>query len=650
MHSFFGRDGGTSLWRWSLKFPLVLGLCALIWGGSQPAWADDAADPAQSPSTEGAPAAPVLTDENDQTPADEEVAMEANVVGWLELSESLREGPMPFAWVSREEVAPSLSDVLSQLETVAKGEQYLGLVIYLDRPELALSEVNAIMQGIQQIRKQGKRVLVFSDAYSMRDYMLASAADLILLQHKGQLGLHGISVEEMYVAGLLEKIGVQADFVQIGKYKGADEQLMRNGPSEAWNENMDGLLDNLYSQIVEPIAKNRQMSVEEFEGLMAKSWAMSDLEYMRNHLVDRLVSRDLLDVTEVEFGDDFIWDDAMGISSQSGMNTQSPLAMFSMLFQKPQMQATRPTVAVLHARGMIHSGYSTRGAGAFSDDSIGSRTMVRLLGELRDEENIKAVVLRLNSPGGSALASEVIWQAVRQLGEQKPVFVSIGNLAASGGYYIACGGEQIYVSPQSILGSIGVVGGKLALGGLYEWAGVNVYRRDRGPLADMFNSVDTFTPQQRQLIKKSMEQVYDQFTDRVKIGRGNRIKDIDKVAAGRLFTGSQCVKNGLADKIGNLEQTITAAASAANLPKGTYEVMHWPGPMSLQEFISDLFQAGGAPAPKLVAPGKDQAMLETFKQIIGPERWAQIRSRLAGLMLLQREPVLAIMPTMLVIH
>jgi protease-4 len=566
-------------------------------------------------------------------------------VGWLELHEQLREGPVPFAWVPEHEAGPSLAGVLRQLETVAEDPNYRGLVMYLDRPQLSLSQIAAIRSAIQQIRDSGKTVVAFSEQYDLRKYLLASAADLIVLQHNGAVELHGLSIEEMYLAGLLEKVGAQADLLQVGQYKGADEPLTRRGPTEAWSRNMDGLLDGLYGSIIGQIAQGRGMSVDELEAAIAESWTMTDDDYLRSRLVDRISSRDLLDVTEIQFGTDFIWDDAMGQAS-ARTNVNNPFALFQMLFREPTQQTRRPTIAVIHGRGAIHSGESTYGDGAFSDDSIGSATLVEALSEALEDQNIKGVVLRLDSPGGSALASEIIWQAIREVSAQKPVLVSIADMAASGGYYIASAGDRIFVAPEAILGSIGVVSGKIVLGGTYEKLGINVTRRSRGPLSEMFNSVEPFTPEQREVVRGAMRTIYDRFVDRVRIGRGTRLADVSEVAEGRLFTGKQAVDNGMADAVGDLGDAIQALASDLSLEDGRYDVIHLPHPVTLQQFLNDLFGVR-SPAPQATAPLQQIDLLG--RTLLGDAAWSQVRQTMHGLMLLRTEPVVAIMPRAIVV-
>ncbi|MCG8511789.1 MAG: S49 family peptidase, partial [Rhodospirillales bacterium] len=309
-------------------------LAMLLFAGSATLSIAQPAAPADAPETpatngEQPPAPPATEAEDEPETATEDVPM-VDVVGWLELKGALREGPLPFSWVSPDDVEPSLTDILNQLDTVASGEQYLGMVIHLDAASLTLTQVNAITERMQRVRDAGKSVLVFAESYGMMDYLLASHADLILLQHKGGVALTGLAMEEMYLAGLLEKIGAKADMMQVGKYKGASEQMARTGPSDEWNKNFDALLDDLYGQIVDHIAEGRKMESSEVEALFAKTLAMTDVELLRNRVVDRLVERDLVDVTEIEFGDGFVWDDSMGHKSAAPA-MDSPFALFQML-------------------------------------------------------------------------------------------------------------------------------------------------------------------------------------------------------------------------------------------------------------------------------------------------------------------------------
>ena len=264
------------------------------------------------------------------------------------------------------------------------------------------------------------------------------------------------------------------------------------------------------------------------------------------------------------------------------------------------------------------------------------------------------MILRIDSPGGSALASEVIWQAVRELGKTKPVYVSIGPMAASGGYYIACAGDKIYADEDSIVGSIGVVGGKIVLGGLYEKIGLSVYRRSRGPMGDMFNSVEPFTKDQRVALEKAFARTYDQFKDRVTTGRGKRLADFDAVAQGRIFTGRQAVANGLIDKIGGVDLATRELAKAVELTPGNYDLVDLPAPMSLPEYLSQFLDIGasypGGPASIYPGASLEQAgLIATARTLLGDRAWRQACGVLNGMSLLSREHVLTLMPTVIVV-
>ena len=356
-------------------------------------------------------------------------------VGWLVLQGGLREGPIREAWVTEDEVGPSLRAVIKQIETVKNGEHYLGLVVYLDMPYLTATQTDAIYKALLELRESGKTVVTFAQAYSTADYVLASAGDVIALQNKGMVELSGMHIEEMYMAGLMEKIGVQPNFIQVGKYKGAAEQMTRKGPSEAWSENIDGLLDGMYDTLIKRIAKGRGVSEKKVEQMMEQSWTLDDRGLLKAGMVDRLCGRDLVEVTETEFGDDFVWDTEMGQTAaanpMAAAMAANPMMMIAALMQDPVTETTGPTIMVIHANGAIISGDSEYGGGfGGGGESIGSRTIDHMLDDALKDDNVKGVVLRLDSPGGSALASEVMWQAIRAFGEEKPIVCSVGGMAA----------------------------------------------------------------------------------------------------------------------------------------------------------------------------------------------------------------------------
>lgn len=572
-------------------------------------------------------------------------------VGWLVLQGALREGPIREAWVAEEDAAPSLRSVIEQIQTVRDGKHYLGLVVYLDMPMLSATQTDAIYQALLELRETGKTVVTFAQAYSTADYVLASAGDVIALQNKGMVELSGMHMEEMYLAGLMEKVGVQPNFIQVGKFKGAAEQMTRKGPSEAWSKNMDGLLDGLYATMTQRIAEGRGVNLNQVEAMMQQSWTLDDRGLLKAGIVDRLCGRDLVEVTETEFGDEFVWDTEMG-QTTSPMNAAvaaNPMMMIAALMQDPVTTTTGPTIQVIHASGAIISGDSEYGGGGLtgSSSSIGSRTIDEMLADALEDDNVKGVVLRLDSPGGSALASEVMWQAIRAFGEEKPIVCSVGAMAASGGYYIASACDEILIEPRSIVGSIGVVAGKMNLKGLYDKVGVGVHTRSRGPNASLLSSVDNFTDEERAKLTASMQLVYDLFRDRVATGRGTRLKDLDAVDEGMLFTGTQAVKSGMADQLGSVEDAIELIAQKAELDQDAYTVMELPHPVSLATYLEGMLSGGGLPLG-LSAP-EHSATLLAAKELVGPQAWQQITRALHGISLLRDEQVLLLMPQPIIV-
>lgn len=574
------------------------------------------------------------------------------LVGWLEISGHLADSPMPLAWVDEDEQKSTLRGLVRTLNRIAQDKRYLGVVLYLPDPQLQLAQVKELTAAVERLREAGKKVLAFAEAYELSGYLLACAADKVVLQTNGEMFLSPLEVEEVYLAGMLEKIGVRADLIQIGRFKGAREPLTNTRPSEEWSQNMEGLLDDLYGQIVQTIAQRRGLEAQEVERALAESWGMTDRQHVERRLVDAVSDRSLTEVSGELFGSDFEWDPEM-LAGRQREQAQNPLAIFQKLMQGPKQRIQRPSIMVVRASGVVTMGESQVGgerAGVFGVDRIGSGTVAEALAEARENENVKGVILRIDSPGGSAVASEAIWQAIHQTAQSKPVYASIGPMAASGGYYIACAADRIYVNEASIVGSIGVVGGKLALGGLYEKLGLYVQRRWRGPMGDLFNSVEPFTEAQKQALMQAMRHIYDVFVERVKTGRGARLADVAAVAEGRLFTGRQAVGNGLADAVGGLDQAVTALAQELGLAKGQYDLVDRPEPLSLSEYLEDLFGASRASGVASVVGLGSVGWSEAWQQVLGVRAWPAASRALAGLMLLEGEPVLTLLPMAIHVH
>ncbi|MCA9702128.1 MAG: S49 family peptidase, partial [Myxococcales bacterium] len=269
----------------------------------------------------------------------------------------------------------------------------------------------------------------------------------------------------------------------------------------------------------------------------------------------------------------------------------------------------------------------------------GSRTIRNAIEDIIDESDIKGVVVRIYSPGGSATASEVMWQGLRRLAEVKPVWVSVGGMAASGGYYTAVGGDKMYVNPSSIVGSIGVVGGKLTMDEAYDHLKLRIHTRSRGPKSDMFASDEAWTESELADVRSKMTETYELFTSRVQQGREGI--DLSKTAEGRLFTGTQAIALNMADAIGGLDDAVLDLATSMDMSR--FEVVHYPAPKGLEEMFSDMFMGLSAPMTSSAMAGPFP-MLAAAREIIGPHRWDAVAASLEAAMQLRTSPVQLVMP------
>jgi protease-4 len=322
----------------------------------------------------------------------------------------------------------------------------------------------------------------------------------------------------------------------------------------------------------------------------------------------------------------------------------NPFMIFAKLMQKPDHAAKEPAIAVLHIGAEIVDGDSGGGGLFGGGKSVGSRTIRNAIEEILDDPMVKGVIVRIDSPGGSAIASEVIWQGLKRLSEKKPVWGSVGSMAASGGYYIASGTSKLYVNPSSIVGSIGVVGGRLSMAGLYEKLHVNVKSRSRGPMAGMFRSTAPWSPEELATVRQKMTETYNLFTSRVTAGRPGI--DLSKTAEGRLFTGDKAIGLKMADQIGGLEVAIKDLASKVGLDNP--EVVHYPAPRGLGEMLEETF--GSAASPDVSGKIGVQAAEAIVREIVGERNWPQVRSAMNGLLQLRKEPVVLMNPSVLVVE
>ena len=573
-------------------------------------------------------------------------------IGWITFDGPMLEQPSPFAWLVGESSSDTLLGMISKFDDVAEDEDLKGLVLYLKDFQVNSSQIFSLRRKVQQVRKAGKPVIVFAEVYGPGELLLGSAADKMLIQNGGFVSFPGLFTEEMYLADTLGLVGLKADYVQIGAYKGASEPMARNSPSPEWSQNMDGLLDDMWAQMTDALQTGRGFNNSQMKMVLDKAWAAEAEEAVAMGLIDgQLDAVDLKDYVKDQFDGASITTAIGNSGNDSQLDLENPFALFSMLMKVPDHTPKRDTIAVVHIDGTIIDGESTTG-GMFGGASVGDRTIRKALKTVEDDDMIKGLVLRINSPGGSALASEMIWQGVRRVAAKKPVYVSVGSMAASGGYYISVSGDKIFVDPMSIVGSIGVVGGKIAWGGLYDKFKVGITTRARGPHANLNSSVEPWNEEERGLIRQMMKKTYNLFTKRVTQGRKGKA-NLSNVAEGRIFTGRQAVENGLADGIADFDVVISKMASETGLMEGQYDVMTYPGPMSFQDLIRQAIPFASAMAPVsgnapdqsgMMSGIAQQAAASVLREMVGPKNWPQLRDALNGFLLMRQERVLLISP------
>ena len=568
-------------------------------------------------------------------------------VALIEIEGTPLEQPDPMAWLFGSE-KPTLRQLTSTLEDAAGRRDIDSVVLRLKDATLGRTQVEELAGAIARVREAGKTVSVFSYGYDATGLLLGAAADDVLIQTGGGVMFPGLFMQEMFLGDTLRWVGLEPQFVQIGDYKGANEMFMNAEPSEAWNQNVDQLLDGLYGQMREEMREGRDLTDEELDEAMRRAW-MADAETaIEVGLVDAAVDLPTLEDYlagrnggggEVEWITDMV---AKGPGLEIDPN--NPFAAFEMintLMNPPKYRPKGPTIAVLHVSGPIVDGDSTPG-GLMGGAQVGSRTIRNALEDILAEDDIKGVIVRIDSPGGSAIASDVIWQGLRRVAEKKPVWASVGSMAASGGYYVAVGTDKIYVNPSSIVGSIGVVGGKVSPAALMSKLRINTVGRARGPMAGMF-SMDPWTSEQLEAVRRKMTETYELFVDRVRAGRPGI--DPDKTAEGRLFVGEKAIGLRMADEVGGLDDAVEAMAG--ELGMRDYDVMDYPAPKSFSEILEEAF-GGFVSSPRVGAELAGPAA--AVRELVGPEAWPAVRDNIEGLMELRNEPVLLMVPRAIVVN
>jgi len=574
------------------------------------------------------------------------------VVAHFHLSGMLRESPVadPFGLMAGE--MTSLKDLVRRMDRAGADSKVKAVILTFGGMQFGLGQLEEVRGAIERLKTAGKKVYVHTEAMDTRTYALLCAGNRLSVAPQSSLWLTGIYGQSVHVKGLLDKIGVQADYLHMGDYKSAVEMLTRTSPSAAAEENLNWILDGFYGSLVDMIARSRGKKPEEIRDLIDHGPYIAD-QALEKGLIDAVEPREeFLTYVKDDLGGQMAVNNRYGRQERAAINLANPLAIFSLLSEmfKTPAASQKDVVALIYVEGPILPGYSQPSLfGAFNAAFSGD--IQNALEKAAESDSVKAVVMRVDSPGGSAEASEVILNTARRVGAKKPLIVSMGDVAGSGGYYVSCGADAIFADEATITASIGVVGGKLVTTDLWGKLGVNWVGYKRGANADLLSSAQPFSDSQRQVIHDYMQQVYETFKGHVVKGRGDKLrKPIDEIAGGRVYTGKQALDLGLVDQIGGLQQAIDYAAAKVSLKD--YEVHVLPEPKDFITLLIDQFSGEGEQPADVTLPGATSlfaghptlAPLLNLLRKTEPQRAQALTQALQRIELLQRESVILMMP------
>lgn len=450
-----------------------------------------------------------------------------------------------------------LNEILKGIEDAKSDDHIKG--IYLDASSLAagFASIEEIRNALLDFKKSGKFILAYSEVYSQGAYYLATAADKIYLNPEGMVDFRGLTSEIMFFKGALDKLEIEAQIIKVGTYKSAVEPFILDKMSEANRLQVSSFLGSMYDHFISEVSKSRRISKNELLAIADSAKIRSPKDALNYKMVDGLKYKD-------EVLDE--------LKTLVKIDKKKEIKSVSIEEYTPgNEEADEPSgnrIAIIYASGQIISGEG-------NDETIGSERISRAIRKARTDDKVKAIVLRVNSPGGSALASDVIWRETVLAKKVKPVIVSMGDLAASGGYYIACAADSIFAQPNTITGSIGVFGiipnmqkffnNKLGI----TFDGVKTSR-----FADLGTVSRPLTDTEKMIYQNEVNKTYDSFTRKVAEGRKKSQAYIDSIGQGRVWSGQEALANGLVDKLGNIGDAIKSAARKANIKN--YKIVSYP--------------------------------------------------------------------------
>ena len=466
---------------------------------------------------------------------------------------------------------PTVLAVRQGFQKAAADDRIRAVALYCGGLQTGWAKAQEIRWVIEDFKKSGKPVRAFLQGASMLDYYVAAAADEISIAPEDFFDMKGLRAEVSFYKDTLAKIGARAEIERIGKYKSAAEPYSRSSMSEAFREVVNSVLDEVYGQFLDQVAPSRDLTPDELRAVIDNGPFMPQ-QALDSGLVDALQYED-------EFRAAFQRD--LSLEEWNTVEFES----YGLVPLESLDLAGTHKIAVVYGVGVIMGGEG-RDNPVFGSNVIWADNFSRLLREVKDDENVEAVIVRIDSPGGNAFASDQIWREMNRLGKKKPLVVSMSDVAASGGYYISMAYSPVLAYPGTTTGSIGVYYGKFNLRGLYDKLGVKKEIIMRGRNAASFSDYKGFSVEERAKIRESVEAVYETFVRKVAASRGREWEEIDAIARGRVWMGSQAHENGLVDELGGFERAVAIAREAAGLdPEAGVTLAPYPRPKEFLEML-----------------------------------------------------------------
>lgn len=472
-----------------------------------------------------------------------------------------------------EEMTLSLKDILHSINVAKSNDNIRGIYLNAGSLSAGTASIEAIRRALKDFKESGKFVIAYGDSYSQGAYFLCSEADKVYMNPQGMLGLMGMSSQGVFYKSLLNKLGVEMMIFKVGTYKGAVEPFMLDKYSDENREQIQSYLQTIWGNLTEGIAESRDISIEDVQCFTNSGFAFGKPE--------KAVECGLVDELKFELDVDDIVKELAGQTGKKLKTTT--LEKAKLIHAKESGSKSDNEIAVLYAEGEIVA--SATSTPYYSEQAITGK-VAKELRKLKDNENVKAVVLRVNSPGGSAYVSEQIWHEVAELKKVKPIVVSMGNVAASGGYYISCAANRIIAEENTLTGSIGIFGMFPNMTGLLEKISVTTDIVKTNTYADLGDLSRPMREDEKALIQAYVERGYDTFLTRCADGRSLSKEQIDAVGQGRVWTGEQALERGLVDELGGLDKAINVAADLAGVPDDYKVTMQ----TSSADFFTDFFE------------------------------------------------------------